>query len=44
MNDVVHYSLPFGIFGQVALPIVKKQLSNIFQFRKNKIEKLFPLK
>lgn len=44
MNDVIHYALPFGIFGRMALPIVKNQLSNIFQFRKNKIEKVFPLK
>ncbi len=41
MTDIVHYKLPFGLLGSVGLPIVKKQLNTIFNFRKQKIEECF---
>lgn len=42
MTDIVHYALPFGIFGQLAHAIfVKKQLAAIFSYRKEKVEELF---
>jgi ligand-binding SRPBCC domain-containing protein len=41
MTDIIHYQLPLGILGNLALPIVKKQLQAIFAFRRQKIESLF---
>jgi ligand-binding SRPBCC domain-containing protein len=41
MTDVVHYALPFGIFGRIALPLVRSKLHGIFAFRKLKIEEIF---
>ncbi len=42
MKDVVHYKLPFGIFGKLANTlVVKKQLQQIFDFRYNKLNKIF---
>lgn len=40
MTDIVHYKLPFGLLGNVGLPVVKKQLNKIFVYRKEKIESL----
>jgi ligand-binding SRPBCC domain-containing protein len=42
MTDIVHYALPMGIFGRVALPLVKNRLAAIFLFRRRRIEELFP--
>ncbi|HYH13740.1 MAG TPA: SRPBCC family protein [Flavisolibacter sp.] len=41
MTDIIHYQLPLGILGNMALPIVKKQLQEIFNYRRQKIETLF---
>jgi ligand-binding SRPBCC domain-containing protein len=41
MRDIVHYRLPFGIIGEVAHPLVKKKLLEIFQFRFETINELF---
>lgn len=43
MRDVVHYQIPLGILGRLAQwLIVRKQLTNIFDYRKRQIELLFP--
>jgi ligand-binding SRPBCC domain-containing protein len=41
MTDIIHYSIPFGPLGNIGLPIVKKQLHQIFSYRKQKVEELF---
>lgn len=42
VEDIVHYSLPFGFLGTIINRIaVKKKLKEIFDFRKKKIEELF---
>jgi len=42
MTDIVHYKLPFWFLGDIANTLfVKKQLSNIFEYRFSKVEKLF---
>ncbi|MDO9000375.1 SRPBCC family protein [Sediminibacterium sp.] len=42
MIDVVHYKVPFGVFGKLANSLfIKKQLSTIFDFRYKKMEELF---
>ena len=41
MTDIVNYRLPFGIFGRVAHPIVKKKLIEIFSYRFKKNNELF---
>lgn len=42
MTDIVHYSLPLGILGQVAHALfVGKQLQEIFAYRQKKVKELF---
>ena len=41
MTDIVHYSLPFGLLGNLGTSLVKGQLNTIFNYRKNKIEEVF---
>jgi len=42
MTDIVHYKVPYGIFGKLAHALfVKKKLKEIFDFRFKKIEELF---
>jgi ligand-binding SRPBCC domain-containing protein len=42
MVDIVHYKVPFGIFGKLAnILFIKKQLKTIFDFRFQKMEQLF---
>jgi ligand-binding SRPBCC domain-containing protein len=42
MNDILTYGLPVGVFGRVANKIfVARKLQQIFNFRKEKVEKLF---
>lgn len=41
MTDIVHYRLPFGIFGELAHPIVRRKLTEIFNYRFDKINELF---
>jgi len=43
MTDIVHYELPFWVFGTLAHGLfVERQLTNIFEFRKRKLAALFP--
>ena len=43
MTDIVHYGIPFGIIGQMANSIlVKKQLTEIFSYRIEAVNKLWP--
>jgi len=42
IEDIVHYSLPFGFLGAIVNRIfVRKKLKEIFDFRHKKIEELF---
>ncbi|NNE75487.1 MAG: SRPBCC family protein [Pricia sp.] len=42
MEDLIDYKLPFGIFGQLAHPVlVKKQLGQIFSYREKKLIEIF---
>lgn len=41
MKDIVHYRLPYSVAGEIAHPVVKKKLLQIFQFRFQKISELF---
>ena len=42
MTDIVSYKPPFGILGSIANSIlIKKQLKEIFDFRKEAVEKIF---
>lgn len=41
MRDVVRYRLPFGVLGNLALPLVKRQLRAIFDYRESAIRCLF---
>ena len=42
MTDIIHYKVPFGIFGKIAnVLFVKKQLQSIFDFRFKKVEEIF---
>lgn len=41
MTDIIHYRLPLGVLGTIGLPIVKKQLTQIFDYRKQKTDELF---
>lgn len=44
MTDIVHYKIPFWIFGDIANTLfVRKKLDDIFEFRKKKVEELFGL-
>lgn len=40
MEDEVRYQLPLGVFGSLALPIVRRQLEGIFAFRRQEVERL----
>ena len=42
MTDIVNYELPLGIIGKLAHAIiVKKEIENIFSYRKEKLNELF---
>jgi ligand-binding SRPBCC domain-containing protein len=41
MTDLVHYALPFGVAGRIALPLVRSRLTQIFAFRRDKVAALF---
>jgi len=42
MEDIIDYKLPFGLFGQLAHPIlVQKELKRIFSYREQKLIELF---
>jgi ligand-binding SRPBCC domain-containing protein len=40
IEDEVRYELPFGILGGVALPLVRRQLDRIFQYRSKRVTTL----
>lgn len=43
MTDIVHYALPFGFIGEWAHRLfVRKQLKSIFEYRKARLDILFP--
>jgi ligand-binding SRPBCC domain-containing protein len=37
IDDVVHYRLPFGPFGELFHPVVRLQLERIFRFRQSAV-------
>jgi len=41
MTDIIHFSIPFGWFGKLALPLIRRQLRRIFDYRKEQTEQLF---
>lgn len=41
MTDIVHYRVPFGFLGDLAHPMVKTKLNQIFSFRFEKIKEEF---
>lgn len=41
MTDIVHYKIPFGVFGALGTPIVKSELKKIFEYRQRQIKRLF---
>ncbi|MFT5848316.1 MAG: ligand-binding SRPBCC domain-containing protein [Psychroserpens sp.] len=42
MEDVIDYKVPFGILGQLVQPlIVKPKLEEVFNYRREQLEKLF---
>jgi len=42
MTDIIHYKVPLGLIGNLANRLfVRKKLTNIFDYRYNKIEEIF---
>jgi len=41
MTDIIHYQLPFGVFGNIGKVVIQKQLRQIFEYRRRKIGELF---
>lgn len=41
MTDIIHYKLPFGVFGTIGIGFVKKKLNQIFNFRFKAVEEKF---
>jgi ligand-binding SRPBCC domain-containing protein len=42
MEDIIDYKVPFGILGQLVQPlIVKPKLEEVFNYRREQLEKLF---
>ena len=41
MEDEVRYSLPLSPLGDVALPLVRRQLERIFSYRQEAISRIF---
>lgn len=39
--DQVHYQMPFGILGKALMPLVHKDIKNIFKFRKKALHDIF---
>jgi hypothetical protein len=42
VTDRVTYALPFGLLGLVALPLVKRDVKQIFAYRTRRLKELFP--
>ena len=42
MSDIVHYAPPYGFLGRIANSLlIRKQLMEIFNFRRNRIEEIY---
>ena len=42
MHDVIHYKVPFGLFGRLLnVLLIKRQLDRIFDYRYKKVEEFF---
>jgi ligand-binding SRPBCC domain-containing protein len=41
MTDLIHYRLPFGVFGRLGAGFVRGQLEQLFEYRREKIGALF---
>ncbi|RYZ22996.1 MAG: hypothetical protein EOO16_06700 [Chitinophagaceae bacterium] len=41
MTDIIHYRIPFGPFGKVGAGFIRKQLDDLFAYRRKKIDELF---
>ena len=41
MTDLIHYSLPFGLLGNMGIGIVQKKLGEIFEYRRTKVQEIF---
>ncbi|TCJ13554.1 hypothetical protein EPD60_12205 [Flaviaesturariibacter flavus] len=41
MTDIIHYRLPFGALGRIGAGFIRKQLDELFAYRKQKITELF---
>lgn len=41
MTDLINYALPFDPFSRIMIPMVKKQLDSIFDYRNNYLKQLF---
>jgi len=45
MEDIIHYKLPLGFLGRLMNTlVVRKKLKGIFEYRRKKLEELFPPK
>ncbi len=43
MTDEIHYQMPFGLFGEIAhVLFVKRTLKQIFDYRREKLDEIFP--
>lgn len=40
MTDIVHYALPFGFLGRIGAGFIRKQLDELFTYRREKITQL----
>lgn len=43
MEDEVRYRLPFGPLGRIALPVVRRQVEGIFEYREKALAEAFEL-
>ncbi|QKJ26884.1 hypothetical protein ACBT_0972 [Aliarcobacter cibarius] len=41
LKDVIKFELPFGIFGKILAPLVKKDIKNMFEYRHFQTKKYF---
>ena len=45
MTDIVHFEVPLGLIGDaLARILVKREINKIFEYRKKRLEELFPVK
>lgn len=41
MKDIIHYKIPFAPFSNIIIPLVKKKLEHIFNYRTLKVDSIF---